>query len=147
MCSIISPPVHTQIHLQATSNDVTTINCLWTRDSSLETGNCFTTLGNAQHKSQLGWNDGGGGMWYLGQHCSYFQPSICLSSEKKKKSACRYNVALFHSAASAHCSKLCALPSLQKLLSLLMRLIKPVQSLFNEAPVAWSMEKTIAGKR
>lgn len=45
---------------------------------------------------------------------------------------------------TAPCSQaLCTLPSLENLSSLLMRLIKPVQSLFNEASVAWSTERTV----
>lgn len=45
---------------------------------------------------------------------------------------------------TAPCSQaLCTLPSLENLSSLLMRLIKPVQSLFNEAPVASGTERTV----
>lgn len=47
---------------------------------------------------------------------------------------------------SSHCSELADFYLLQNLLSLLMRLIKPVQSLFNEAPAAQSTERATAGK-
>lgn len=82
-----------------------------------------------------------GGQRNLGQPSSYFQHLICLFSEINAA-----HEALLRTDVSSHCSVPAVFYLLQNLLSLLMRLIKLVQSLFNEAPAARSMERTTAGK-
>lgn len=82
---------------------------------------------------------GGGGIWVNTVHI--FSLKFVYPNIKKMK------VGLVHHTVSAQCSKPCTLPSLQKLLSLLMRLIMPVQSLFNGAPVACSRKSINAGRQ
>lgn len=69
---------------------------------------------------------------------------ICLFSEIN--AAHKVLLLLLHTEVSSHCSKPAVFYLLQNLLSLLMRLIKLVQSLFNEALAALSTERTTAGK-
>lgn len=113
---------------------------LWTRDSSLETCHLYCL---EMHKSQWGWNDGsergsvvfGSTLFIFSAFNLFILRKKCLPMEHGTFAQCCFNPLL-----PALCTYL---PSLQKLLSLLMRLIKPVQSLFNEALVAWSTEGTI----
>lgn len=125
-------------------SNMTVIICLWTPHSCWEKKSTLPLkiLHTKFSLDEVIVVRGQCGIWVDTVHI--FQTLICLSSEKMFAS--KEKMLLLHSAVSTQCSKLCTLPSLQKLLSLLMRLIKPVQSLFNEAPVAWSTERTIAGK-
>lgn len=95
------------------------------------------------HWNYLGWNEDRKrrAAWNLGQPCSYFQHLICLFSEINAA-----HKVLLPTDILSHCSEPASFYLLQNLLSLLMRLIKPVQSLFNEAPAARSTEKATAGK-
>lgn len=91
------------------------------------------------HGYHLGWNEDR--KRNLGQLCSYFRHLICLFSELNAA-----HKALLRTDVSSHCSELAVFYLLRNLLSLLMRLIKLAQSLFNEAPAARSTGRTTAVK-
>lgn len=91
------------------------------------------------HGYHLGWNEDR--KRNLGQLCSYFRHLICLFSELNAA-----HKALLRTDVSSHCSEPAVFYLLRNLLSLLMRLIKLAQSLFNEAPAARSTGRTTAVK-
>ncbi len=98
----LSAPLHTQIQLQVTNNNMTTIvQRFESRHSQLLCLEMYST--KASWDKQIVER---GAMWYLGQLCSYFQPLICLSTEKKRLPIHHGNL---HSAVLAHCSKLSVL--------------------------------------
>lgn len=115
------------------STITTNLTSAWMRTHSAKSRHVIS-----MHETHLGWNEDKKwrAAWNLGQPCSYFQHLICLFSEINAA-----HEVLLPADVSSCCSEPAVFYLLQNLLSRLMRLIKPVQSLFNEAPAAWSTEK------
>lgn len=123
--------------------DMTIIDWISTITTNLRSAWMRTHLAKSRHVISTHWNHLGWNKdrkwraaWNLGQLCSYFQHLICLFSEINAA-----HEVLLPADVSSHCSELAVFYLLQNLLSRLMRLIKPVQSLFNETPAARNTEK------
>lgn len=98
--------------------------------------NAFNKESIATHGNHLGWNEDRKSRAECGSTVFMFSAFNLFVLGNKR---CPKGVI-------THCSEPAVFHLLQNLLSLLMRLIKPVQSLFNEAPAARSKERATAAK-